>query len=133
MPPRKRGTTLDPSDTKVGEPVPKGVIDTVEEVVGVPHQVDPAEEIAAIRGQLDDLRLRIAEATSNLRGGARLAARQAQVTAKLYPMSSVLAVAGLTALFVLAVGGVHSSPPRSRTGRVMDELQDLYERARRHF
>ena len=134
MPPRKRGTTtLEASETKIGEAVPKAVIDTAHELVGVPPHIDAVEEIAAVRGQLEALREQIADASSKLGDGARQAALQVEGTAKLYPMSSVLAVAGLTALLVLAITGIRSTPSRSRSERFLEELQDLYDRARRRF
>jgi hypothetical protein len=110
------------------------VIDKAHEFVGVPPRIDPAEEIAAARGQLEALKEQIAEAASRLGGGARQAARQVEGTAKLYPVSSVLAAAGLAALVVLAVSGIRSAtPPRKLSERFLDELQDLYDRTRRHF
>lgn len=133
MPPRKpETTTLDASETKIGEAIPKAVIDTAKSAVGVAPG-NPAEEITAVRDQLDALREQIADTASKLGDGARQAARQVEGTAKLYPMSSVLAVAGLTALFVIAVTGARTTAPRSRRERILDELQDLYDRARRHF
>lgn len=134
MPPRKRGTTtLEASETKIGEAVPKAVIDTAKSAVGIPPHADPVEEIAAMRSQLEALREQISETASKVGDGAKQAARHIEGTAKLYPMSSVLAVAGLTALIVFAVTGVRSAPPRSRSERMLEDLQDLSERARRHF
>jgi hypothetical protein len=134
MPPRKRGTTtLEASETKIGGAVPKAVIDTAKSAVGIPPHADPVEEIAAMRSQLDALREQILETASKVGDGAKQAARQIEGTAKLYPMSSVLAAAGLTALFVFAVTGVRSGSPRSRSERILEDLQDLYERARQHF
>jgi hypothetical protein len=134
MPPRKRGsTTLEASETKIGEAVPRAVIDTVNEVVGVSPQINPVEEIAEVRGQLETLRSQIADATAKIGSGARQAGRQAEASAKLYPMSSVLAVAGLAALFVLAVTGLRSAPSRSRSQQMLDGLQDLYDRTRGRF
>jgi hypothetical protein len=134
MPPRKRGTTtLEASETKIGEAVPKAVIDRAKAAVGIPPHVDPVEEVAAMRSQLEALREQISDMASKVGDGARQTARQVEGTAKLYPMSSVLTVAGLTALFAFAVTGVRSAPPRSRGDRILEDLQDLYERAWRHF
>lgn len=134
MPPRKRGApTLEASETKIGEAIPRAVIDTANQVVGVSPRLDPTEEIAEVRGQLETLRSRIADATAKIGSGARQAGRQAEATPKLYPMSSVLAVAGLAALFVVAVTGLRSAPKRSRSERIVDGLHDLYDRTRRRF
>lgn len=130
MPPRKRGTSnLEASDTKIGDAVPKAVIDTAKEVVGVPAQISPVEEIAEVRGQIEALRGQIAK----IGGGARQAVRQTEAAAKSYPKTSVLVVAAISALVVLAVTGIGSAPKRTRSERILDELQDLYDRARRHF
>ena len=132
MPPRKRGTTtLEVSETKIGEAVPKAVIDIAKSAVGISPRGDPVEDLTAVQGQLEALRKQIADAATKVRGGARQAARQVEGTAKLYPMSSVLAVAGLTALFVLVVTSIRSDPPRTRSEGILENLQDLYERARR--
>jgi hypothetical protein len=134
MPPRKRGTTtLEASETKIGEAVPKAVIDSAKASVGIPPHVYPVEEVAAMRSQLEALREQISDMASRIGDGARQTARQVEGTAKLYPMSSVLAVAGLTAVFVFAVTGICSGPPRSRSERILEDVQDLYERARRRF
>jgi hypothetical protein len=111
MPPRKPGTPkLEASETKIGEAIPKAVIDTAHDIVGVSPQIDPAEEIAAVRGQLDALRERVSQTAAKFSGGTYQAARRAEATAKLYPVSSVLAVAGLAALFVLAATGIRAAP-----------------------
>jgi hypothetical protein len=47
-------------------------------------------------------------------------------------MTSVLAVAGMTALFVLSVASSRSALPRPRREYFRSDLENLYERVLRH-
>lgn len=137
MPPRKRTATA-PAATegaKIGEPVPKAIIDTDTASVGIPPQpdYDPREELRAMRKQLESLRLEISAAARSVKGGAMQAARQTESTVKLYPVSSLLAVAAVAGALAFAIAGLHSSTPRSRYDRALDEMRDLYDRIRDHL
>jgi hypothetical protein len=105
MPPRKHPEhlKLESSTTKIGEPVPKAVIDINTESVGVPPQphYDPAAELGALREQVDILRRHLSGTASVAKGGARQAARHAEATVKLYPVSTLVTVAAVAAGFAL--------------------------------
>ena len=137
MPPRKHPEhlKLESSTTKIGEPVPKAVIDTNTESVGVPPQphYDPAAELGALREQVDILRRHLSGTASVAKGGARQAARHAEATVKLYPVSTLVTVAAVAAGFAFAVAGLRSAPPRSRYDRGLDLTRDLYGRVRDRF
>jgi HAMP domain-containing protein len=117
MPPRKRPEhlKLESSTTKIGEPVPKAVIDTITESVGVPPQPDhdPAAELGALRKQVETLRQQVSDATRATRGGARQAVRQTEAAVKLYPVSTLVTVATVAAGFAFAIAGLRSAPPLS--------------------
>jgi hypothetical protein len=49
-------TRKEASETRIGEAIPKGLIDTATSAVGISPGAGPAKEIAAVRGQLDALR-----------------------------------------------------------------------------
>jgi hypothetical protein len=134
MPPRKRIATA-PAATegaKIGEPAPKAIIDTDTASVGIPPQpdYDPREELRAMRKQLETLRHEISAVARSVKGGAMQAARQTEATAKLYPVSSLLAVAAVAGACAFAIAGFRASTPRSRYDRALDEMRDLYDRVR---
>ncbi|KAF5881289.1 MULTISPECIES: hypothetical protein [Rhizobium] len=134
MPPRKPGksATLEATAAKIASPVPKGVVDTATGQVGVPVQpdYDPREELGALRRQLETLQKQVSDAAQTIKGGAREAARQTQATVKLYPVSTMIAVAAAVGAIAFAIGGSRSAPPRSRYDRALDEMRDLYDRVR---
>jgi hypothetical protein len=127
--PRKKTMGLITSAADIGEPVPLGIVDTVRESVGVLPQPDlePHKQVQALRSQIDGLRQSLADAVG---GGAREIARQAKGTAKLYPVSTVLTVAAISALFVVAVSAVTAAPERSRYDRRLADLREIYGRIR---
>lgn len=133
MPAKKNETaSLISGGAKLGEPVPRAVIDTNAGSVGIPPQpgFNAEEEIGALRKQLDALRKQVAEASTKIKGGARQAARQTEATVKLYPVSSLMTVAVFVGAVAFAIAGLRSSPQRSRYERVLDDLGTLYGRVR---
>jgi hypothetical protein len=133
MPPRKEKTvTLVTEGAKIGEPVPRAIVDTNTASVGIPPQPDfnPAEEISALRQQVDTLRKQLAEAAGTAKVSAKAAARQTQATVKLYPVSSLFAVAAVAGAFAFAVAGLRSTRSRTRYDSTLDDLRDLYDRVR---
>jgi hypothetical protein len=133
MPAQKNQTaSLISGGAKLGEPVPRAIIDTNVGSVGIPPQpgFNAEEEIGALRKQLDALRKQVAEASGKIKGGARQAARQTEATVKLYPVSSLMTVAVLVGAVAFAIAGLRSPPPRSRYERMLDDLGTLYGRVR---
>ncbi|MHC2569919.1 hypothetical protein [Rhizobium leguminosarum] len=134
MPPRKPGksATLEAAGAKIASPVPKGVVDTATGKIGVPVQpdYDPSEEFGALRKQLETLQKQVSDAAQTITGGARAAARQTETTAKLYPVSTMIAVAAAVGAIAFAIGGSRSRPLRSHYHRGLDEMRDLYDRVR---
>ena len=133
MPPRKDKTaTLVTEGAKIGEPVPRAIVDTNTASVGIPPQADfnPDEEISALRQQVDALRKQLAEAAGGAKASARVAARQTQATVKLYPVLSLFAVAAVAGAFAFAVAGLRTTPARTRYESTLDDLRDLYGRVR---
>lgn len=135
--PRKQAniSTLITKGVKVGEPVPKAIVDAATASVGIPPQSDYGlpEELGALRNQMEALRQQIAEATRTVKGGARIAARQTEATVKLYPVSSLLAVAAVAGAIAFAFVALRSSPPSSRYDRTLDNMRKLYDRVLDRF
>jgi len=127
--------TLVAEGAKIGEPVPRAIVDTNTASVGIPPQseFDAEREIGAIRQQLETLRQQVADASVAIQGGARQAIRQTGATVKLYPLSSLIAVAATAALFAFAIAGLQGAPRRSRYDRALEELRDVYESVRGRF
>lgn len=133
MPPRKDKTaTLVTEGAKIGEPVPRAIVDTNTASVGIPPQPDfnPAEEISTLRQQVKTLRKQVEEAAGSAKASAKAAARQTQATVKLYPVSSLVAVAAVAGALAFVVAGLRSTPPRSRYESAIEDLRDLYDRIR---
>ncbi|AXA43372.1 hypothetical protein [Rhizobium leguminosarum] len=134
MPPRKsaKSATLEAAGPKIGSPVPKGIVNTATGEVGAAVQsaYDPGEEFAAVRKQLETLQKQVSDAAQTIKSGARKAARQTEATVKLYPVSTMIAVAAAVGAIAFAIAGSRSAPPRSRYDRALDEMRDLYDRVR---
>jgi hypothetical protein len=134
MPPRKptKITTLDTTAAKIGEPVPKGIVDIDTASLGIPPQPDlgPREELSALRKQVDVLRRQVDDAAQAAKVGARQVARRTDATVKLYPVSTLVTVAAVAGAFAFAVAGLRAAPPRSHSDRALDEMRDLYDRIR---
>ncbi|MBC2808770.1 hypothetical protein ELI49_27285 (plasmid) [Rhizobium ruizarguesonis] len=128
MPRRKvtETTTLDNRGAKIGEPVPKAVIDTKTAAVGVPRQPDHdlREELSALRKQIGALQQQVLDAGRSAKGSARKAMRQTEAAAKLYPASTLLLVAAVAG--ALAFAGRRAALPRHRPRPALRELRDLY-------
>jgi hypothetical protein len=136
MAPRKTTdtTTLDIAGAKIGEPA-KTIVERSKASAGVPAQADfnAEREIGALRTQLEVMQKQLSAAAYAAKGGAKEAARQTQATVKLYPVSTLVAVAAIAGAFAFAVAGLRSSPTRSRYDWSVDDLRDLYDRLRDRF
>jgi len=131
---KDKKTSID-EGVKIGEPVPRGVVETSSASVGIQplSEFDAQEEISALRRQLETVRQQLADATAAVKGGARQVARQTEATVKLYPVSTLVTVATLAGAFAFAVAGLRASPQRSRYDRTLDDLRDMYDRVRDRF
>ena len=123
------------NDRKIGEPIPRGVVDTTATFAAVQSgaDFDVQEEIGALRSELEVVRRQLANAAGAVKGGARQVARQTEGTVKLYPVSTLVTVAALAGAFAFVVAGLRTSPSRSHYDRTMDDLRELYERVRDRF
>ncbi|MGO4138776.1 hypothetical protein ACEQ6A_30115 [Rhizobium brockwellii] len=132
MPRRKstETTTLDTKGAKIGEPIPKAVIDTNTASVGVPRQSDHdlAEELGALRKQIGTLQQQVLDAARSAKGGAGKAMRQTEAAVKLYPASTLMLVAAVAG--ALAFAGRRAALPRHRHQPALRELRDLYDTIR---
>jgi hypothetical protein len=132
MPRRKstETTTLDTKGAKIGEPVPKAVIDRNTASVGVPRQSDHdlAEELGALRKQIGTLQQQVLDAARSVKGSAGKAMRQTEAAVKLYPASTLLLVAAVAG--ALAFAGRRAALPRHRPQPALRELRDLYDTIR---
>ncbi|MGO7153357.1 hypothetical protein [Rhizobium leguminosarum] len=132
MPRRKstETTTLDTKGAKIGEPVPKAVIDTNTASVGVPRQSDHdlAEELGALRKQIGTLQQQVLDAARSAKGSAGKAMRQTEAAVKLYPASTLLLVAAVAG--ALAFAGRRAALTRHRPQPALRELRDLYDSIR---
>ncbi|NKK25919.1 hypothetical protein [Rhizobium leguminosarum] len=132
MPRRKstETTTLDSRGAKIGEPVPKAVIDTNTVSVGVPRQPDHdlGEELSVLRKQIGALQDQVLDAARSAKGSAGRAMRQTEAAVKLYPASTLLLVAVIAG--ALAFAGRRAALPRHRPQPALRELRDLYDMIR---
>ncbi|ASS58998.1 hypothetical protein ACU8NH_29720 (plasmid) [Rhizobium leguminosarum] len=132
MPRRKstETTTLDSRGAKIGEPVPKAVIDTNTASVGVPRQPDHdlGEELSVLRKQIGALQDQVLDAARSAKGSAGRAMRQTEAAVKLYPASTLLLVAVIAG--ALAFAGRRAALPRHRPQPALRELRDLYDMIR---
>jgi len=132
MPRRKstETTTLDSRGAKIGEPVPKAVIDTNTASVGVPRQPDHdlGEELSVLRKQIGALEQQVLDAARSAKGSAGRAMRQTEAAVKLYPASTLLLVAVIAG--ALAFAGRRAALPRHRPQPALRELRDLYDMIR---
>lgn len=132
MPRRKstETTTLDSRGAKIGEPVPKAVIDTNTASVGVPRQPDHdlGEELSVLRKQIGALQDQVLDAARSAKGSAGRAMRQTEAAVKLYPASTLLLVAVIA--YALAFAGRRAALPRHRPQPALRELRDLYDMIR---
>lgn len=130
MPRRKNtvGTTLDTEGAKIGEPVPKAIIDINTASVGVPRQAehDLRTELSALRQQVDRLQRQVVSAGRSAKGGAGKAVRQTGALVKHYPLSTFALMAAVAGLSAVALGRL--SPPRHRGPSALRDLRDFYER-----
>jgi len=115
---------------KIGEPIPRGVVDTSATSRA---EFDVEQEIGALRNELEIVRRHIADAAGAVKGGARQVARQTEATVKLYPVSTLVTVAALAGAFAFAVAGLRAGPSRSRYDRTTNDLRELFERVRDRF
>ncbi|MDU0306088.1 MULTISPECIES: hypothetical protein [Rhizobium] len=134
MPPRKstETKTLDTTGAKIGEPVPKAIIDTSTASVGVPRQAasDLHEDLSALRKQIDALQQRVATAARSAKWNADDAMRQTQAAVKRHPVSTLVVVAAVCGAFALLAGRRAEPPRRYRYRSALDELRDLYDSVR---
>jgi len=116
---------------KLGEAVPRAVVDRNTASVGIPPlpEVDTEAELGTLRKQLETLRQQVADASAAVKGGARHAVRQTEATVKLYPLSSFMTVATIAAVFAFAAIRLQA-PRRSRYDRALSDLRDLYDSLR---
>ncbi|PZM16488.1 hypothetical protein [Rhizobium tubonense] len=137
MPPRKLTDTakLERSATKIGEPIPKAIVDVNAASVGIPPQPDhdPRVELEALRKQLGVLRQQVTDAAQAAKRGTRQAAWQTEAAVKLYPVSALVVVAAFAGAFAFAVAALRTTPSRSRYDSALDEVRGLYDRARDRF
>jgi len=119
---------------KIGEPVPRGVIDTGASGGNQSlADFDAQKEIGALRRELESVRQQLATATGTVKDGARQVARQTEATVKLYPLSTLVTVATLAGAFAFAIVGLRAGPSRSRYERTLDDLRDMYGKVRDRF
>ncbi|MBW8788153.1 hypothetical protein HLI03_13980 [Rhizobium laguerreae] len=135
MPPRKSTATktLDTTGAKIGEPVPKAIIDTNTASVGVPRQAesDLQEDLSALRKQIDALQQRVANAAQSAKGNAGDAMRQTQAAVKHHPVSTLVVVAAVCGALALIFTGRRAEPPRRYRYRpALDELREFYDSVR---
>jgi hypothetical protein len=132
MPRRKstETTILDTKGAKIGDPVPKAVIDTNTAFVGVPRQPDHdlGEELGVLRKQISALQQQVLDAARSAKGNAGKAMRQTEATVKLYPASTLLLVAAVAGALAFAVR--RGALPRHRPQPALRELRDLYDAIR---
>jgi len=132
MPSKNEHRTLTDHSAKIGEPVPRGVVDTSNAEVGVPAQADfnAKEEIGKLHQQIAAMREQVSSLAGSMKSGARRAARQTGATVKLYPLSTLFTVAAIAGAVAFTMAIPKAAPRRSRYDRTLDELREAYSRIR---
>jgi ElaB/YqjD/DUF883 family membrane-anchored ribosome-binding protein len=124
--------TLDTKGEKIGEPMAKEIVEPSKDSSGIPAQTgfNAHSEIGKLRTELDAMQEQLAAVAESVKAEARQVARQTEATVKLYPVSSLIAVAAVAGVFALAVAGRRVTPARSRYETTMDDIRDLYDKLR---
>ncbi|WP_064685552.1 hypothetical protein [Rhizobium bangladeshense] len=133
MPRRKNSeTTLDTRRAKLGEPVPKAIIDTNTASVGVPRQPeeDLRVELSTLRKQIDMLQQQVLEAGRSAKDSAGKAIHQTEAVVKHYPLAMVMLVAAVAGVFAFA--SHHVASPRREPSALRD-VRDFYDRMRQRI
>ncbi len=135
MPIKKEHRTLTDHAAKIGEPVPRGKVDTSTAEVGVPIEpgFDAKDEIGQLRRQVEALHEQVFNLAGTMKSGARHVARRTEATVKLHPLSTLIAIAAIVGTVAFTVAGAKSLPKRSRYDKTLDELRDAYGRMRERF
>ena len=83
---KKETTSLISEGAKLGEPVPRAIVDINTASVGIQPQPEfnAQEELSFLRNQLENIKQQLADATGTVKGGARRAVKQTQATVKLH-------------------------------------------------
>ncbi|PCK86154.1 hypothetical protein CPT32_15205 [Rhizobium sophoriradicis] len=132
MPRRKSSetTNLETSGAKIGEAVPKAIIDVNTASVGIPRQ--PEEDL---RAELSSLRKQIGMLQQQVLGAGRLAKdragkaiHQTEAVVKHHPLPTVLLVAAVAGVFAFA--SYHVSSQRRREPSALRDIRDFYDRMR---
>ncbi|ARM92359.1 hypothetical protein RHEC894_PE00336 (plasmid) [Rhizobium sp. CIAT894] len=131
--PRRRNsqtTMLDTKGARIGEPVPKAVIDTATASVGIPRQPDHGlqEELNTLRQQIDALRQQFLDGARLVKGGAGKAMRQTEAAVKRYPASTLLLAAAAAAAAAFVFAARRASLPRHQPA--LRDLRELYDTIR---
>lgn len=134
MPRRKNSetTTLDTRGAKLGEPVPKAIIDTNTASVGIPRQPeeDLRVELSTLRKQIDMLQQQVLEAGRAAKDSAGKAIHQTEAVVKHHPLATVMLVAAVAGVFAFA--SHHVSSPRREPSALRD-VRDFYDRMRQRI
>lgn len=132
MPPRKTNEmpTLGATGAKIGEPVPKAIIDVNTASVGVPRQPeeDLRAELSALHRQLETLQQQILDAGQSAKNSASKAILQTETVVKQYPLATVALMAAFGGLLALASRQVLA--PRHREPSILRDFRDYFDRAR---
>ncbi|WP_426131728.1 hypothetical protein [Pararhizobium sp. PWRC1-1] len=115
----------------LGEPIPVAVIDVARQTISIPKQKaqDPAEQISALRRELEALKIGIEDAGKTVAGRAKKAGRRLEDSVGGYPVTSYGAVVVATAFVALLIGRLVSppEPPMSRYRRMLRQLRHQLE------
>lgn len=115
----------------LGEPIPVAVIDVFHETISVPEQKaqDPAEQISALRRELEALKIGIEDAGKTVAGRAKKAGRRLEDSVGGYPVASFGAVVVATVVVAHLIGRLVSppKPPMSRYRRTLRQLRHQIE------
>lgn len=133
MPRRKSTETraLDTSGAKIGEPVPKAIIDINAASVGIPRrpEQDLGVELSALRKQVDALQQRVLDAGRLAKGSTGKAVRQTEAVVRHYPLSTIVLMAAVAGMFALTAPR-YLSPPRHHNSSALRDFRDFYGRMR---
>lgn len=136
MPPRKRsadGQALQEAAAVTSKPAKRARAAMAAVDKATQAESTAEQQVAVLRKEIDQLAKTVAAAARTAKTEAIQTARKAEATAKLYPLSSLLAVGAVAAALAFAISGLRSQPPMTRYQRAREDLEDLVASLRNRF
>ncbi|WP_160003605.1 hypothetical protein [Rhizobium sp. 18055] len=130
MPPRNRtpaAKSLKAVGPVIAQPAKKSAVAlrSASPTEASPRDGDIAEQLAALRRDVEELGKTVATLGRTTRGGAIEAAWRAEATFRLYPVSALIAAGAVVAAIAFSVSAIRSRPANARDRPTLDDIKDL--------